>query len=397
MKVNGKRYVLRLKRNKKNIRLVTVFMFLAVVCLPFHTLTIGGVGILMLIGIPLLVLSMPALLAQLRKKTWDPAMLLLIGFFAYNILAYLWTPTFSAYSLYNYIKIVVIVMCMYCQQYNEQEKKLLLSGSVLSGLIVCWFILTGRNVGYLDGRVIIAVFGVKQDPNYIGYIFLVPMAVSIDQFIRGKTVCNRIIFVLLGLLILFCVMMTGSRGALLGIAVVAIVCMVTRFKKLLSKAIFCVAMSVCVMLVYRFVISLLPEYIAERFSLQLLIQTGGTGRMDIWMNAFRVMASQPYKLISGFGTGSSHYLLDGWAAHNFIIQLLLEQGIVGAGLFLSFLWLWIRRLAGQDGMCLGILMGCMAMAMTLSVNTIYYFWVVFILGIVCSKSMTPTSGGSYQT
>lgn len=392
MKINGKRYVVRIKRNRQEIRPATVFAFFAVACLPFHTLTVSGVGLLLLIGFPLLVLSIPALLSRLDRTAWDPATLLLAAFFAYNILGYLWTPSFSAYSLYNYVKIIVIVMSLYCQAYNKREKNFLLFGSLLSCLIVCWFMLTGSNIGYTDRRMTVAVFGVEQDPNYLGYLFIVPMAISVQQFLDRKRVLQKAFLAVLGVLILFCVMMTGSRGALLGIATVVAVCVITHFKKLSTKIVFCVIMALFIVIAYGLVLSLLPEHIAERFSIQLVLESRGTGRVDIWFDTFRVMKESPFKLLFGFGAGSSISLV-GWATHNFFLQLLLELGIVGLGLFMAFLWVWTKRLAKEDTMGLSIVMGCMAMAMTLSVNTIYYFWLAFILGIVCSKARSGSAGG----
>lgn len=382
---NTRRFVIRIKKNNEKIRLVTWFAFLAVVCLPFHTLQIGGIGLLLLIGAPLLLLSMPVLLAQFKRTSWDSADIFLVAFFAYNVLGYVWTPSFSSYSLYNYVKIIVVVTCMYFQNYNRREKDFLMAGSVLSCMIVCWFMLTGRNVGYTEYRLTVTVFGVEQDPNYLGYLFLVPMGVLIQGFLNRKNVLTKGCCALLASVILFCVMMTGSRGAFLGLAVVVIVCVVMRFNKLSEKIAFCVLMALVAVLIYNFILMLLPENIVSRFSMQNVLKTGGTGRLDIWLDAIGAMQRAPYKLLFGFGTGSSIPVI-GWATHNFLIQLLLELGIVGTGLFLQFLWLWSKRLMKQDARGLSIVMGCMALAMTLSVNTVYYFWFAFMQGIVCSKA-----------
>lgn len=374
------------KRSSQPLRPVVLFMFLTAVCLPIHTLTFGGVGILMMTGVPLVVFSLPSLLALLQKKRWDPAMLLLIGFLVYNVLAYLWTPTFSTWSLYNYLKIVVIVVCLYCQTYSPREKKFLTAGAVLSGMLVCFFMLTERNIGYRDGRVILAVLGVEQDPNYVGYLFLIPMAVAVQGVLRHGTLRRRLCYLVLAVVILFCVMMTGSRGAFLGIAVIVAVCVLQRFRRMSTRILFCLAMALMAALAYGYVLSLLPDYIAARFSVRDVIESRGTNRLDIWLDALAVVRANPGKLLIGFGTGSSHHLLNGWAAHNLFIQLLLEGGIVGLGLFVSFLLTWLKRLGKKDVTALSILLGSMAMAMTLSVNTIYYFWMTFILGIVCSDA-----------
>lgn len=373
-----------INKKKEPIRPVAIFAFLMVACMPIHTITVGGIGIFMLIGLPLFALSIPAFLNRLKYTRWDKATLLLVAYFSFNILAYLWAPEYSLNSLYNYTKIIVMVMCLYVQTYSVREKRLLLSGAVLAGLMVCWFILTGSNMGYADNRLTVSVFGVLQDPNYLGYLFLIPAAVAIQQIINQKQWTKRFLWLAIASAILLCVLLTGSRGALLGIAVVVGVCVFEKFKTFAAKIMFSVAMAIVIIALYVALLMLLPEYLASRFSIQLLLDTGGTGRLDIWMNAFRVMAEAPYRLLFGFGTGSSNDLI-GWATHNVFIQLLLEGGIVSLGLFLSFLWMWSKRLYKKDTTCFAILLGCIAMAMTLSVNTVYYFWIVYIVCLVASN------------
>lgn len=384
MNIDEKPFQVYIKKNTEPIRPVAIFAFLMVLCMPIHTITIGGIGIFMLIGLPLFALSIPAFLNRLKYTIWDKATLVLAAYFFFNILAYLWAPRYSLNSLYNYIKIIVMVMCLYVQPYSVREKKFLLSGTLLAGLMVCWFIMTGNNIGYADNRLTVSVFGVLQDPNYLGYLFLVPVAVATQQIINQRQWIKRLLWLAMASVILLCVLLTGSRGALLGIAVVVAVCVFGKFKTLAAKIMFSIAMAIVVIALYVVLLMLLPDYLASRFSIQLLLDTGGTGRLDIWMDAVRVMAEAPYKLLFGFGTGASNDLI-GWATHNLFIQLLLEGGIVSLGLFLSFFWMWFKRLARSDTTCFAVLLGCMAMAMTLSVNTVYYFWIVYIVCLVASN------------
>ena len=128
-------------------------------------------------------------------------------------------------------------------------------------------------------------------------------------------------------------------------------------------------------------------FLGSRFTIESVISSRGTYRLDTWIRAFKAMGREPYKLLFGFGNGSSLAVIGGrWVAHNFVIQLLLELGIVGSCLFYAFLWRWCRRLARYDSMCLSVVLGCMAISLTLSVNKVYYFWVILILSIVCSKA-----------
>lgn len=385
--MSNKRFVLRLKRSPEKIHMAAVAAFLTVLCLPFHTLSIGGVGLLMLTGIPLLMLSIPAFLRQFRSNRWDKALLLLLAFFLYNLAAYIWTPTFSMDSVYTYVKIIVVVLSLYCIDLNSREKRLLLIAAVFVGLLVCWFIITGRNIYYHEGRAFLSLFGITQDPNYMGYLFLIPMAVGVAGLFESHTLGGKIAYGAIAVVVLFAVLLTGSRGALLGLIAVAGVCALTRFHKLWAKVLFCAGMLVLALAVYGALLTLLPESLASRFTIESVISSRGTYRLDTWIRAFKAMGREPYKLLFGFGNGSSLAVIGGrWVAHNFVIQLLLELGIVGSCLFYAFLWRWCRRLARYDSMCLSAMLGCMAISLTLSVNKVYYFWVIFILSIVCSKA-----------
>lgn len=384
MEKNKNFLIIRLKKNREKVRLATIFAFLIAVSMPFSTINIGGVGILFLIGIPLLILCAPIMINGIKKTSWKIETLLLICFFMYGIMAYVWTPSLSGDSIYNYMKNVLVVACLYCQPFNKKEKDVLLSGAIISCLIVCWFMLTDNsNVGYLEGRASIAIFGVLQDPNYLGFVFIVPMAVVVYCFLNNKDFVIKGFCVVVASIILYCVLLTGSRGALVGLIAVAFVNIINKFENIWAKVTFCTLMIVLSILLFGYILKYLPSEIAMRFSIQDIIESRGTSRGDIWMKAFKTMYDFPYMTLFGFGTGSSVAVI-GKATHNYIIQLLLELGIVGTGLFMFFLLrsCWKMR---NDTLCLSIIGGCMGLAMTLSVNTNYYFWITMTLALACSR------------
>lgn len=392
---NTKTLVIRLKKNNESLRLVTIFAFLSVVCMPFSTISIGGIGVMLLISIPFLILCIPTLLRCIKKTRWDKATVFLAAFFVYGLLGYIWTPSVSLYSVYNYIKNVMIVMCLYCQSFNIREKKFLLFGTIIAATIVCFFMITGNNVGFEDGRTTIAIFGEVQDPNYVGFVFYAPLAIMIDQIMNCERFFLKIICLISFFVILYCVILTGSRGAIIGITIIIIVTFISKFKTIWGKVLFCAIMMFCAFVLFNFVLMFVSPEMAARYSVQSVLETGGTGRTTIWLNAWKTMKESPYMLLLGFGTGSSVSVI-GRATHNYIIQLLLELGIVGTVLFFKYFWIWVKRLAKQDTLCLSIILGCMGLSMSLSVNTNYYFWMVMTLGIVCSKAKMSCLGGNKQ-
>lgn len=383
---NRKRhFVIRINKHDEPIRPVVFVAFLMVACMPINSISIGGFGILLLLGVPLLALCVPTLLNRIQNTLWDKATLFLSAFFIYGLIAYIWSPSFRLYSLYNYIKNIMVVMCLYCLSYNQREKRLLIGGSLVACLMVCFSFLSGKNIGYEEGRATLEIFGVMQDQNYLGFLFIVPLAWCVDQIMHHKSWKVKVGCTAFSLIMLYCVLTTGSRGALVALAAVVMVAVVKKFKTLWAKILFCLVMSLLVVAIFSLILTLLPSEIVARYSWQLLWESRGTGRGDIWLKTIEEIFNSPHHIFLGFGTGSSIAII-GVATHNYILQLLLELGLVGTCLFTGFYWFWLKRLWNSDTMCLSIILGCMALAMTLSVNTIFYFWVALTLGIVCSKA-----------
>lgn len=383
MKIRIKRSSYLSSISKCKIRPAAFFSTLAVICMPFSTISIAGVGILLLIGGPLLYFCIPSLISRLKRKKWDKATVLLTLFFIYGLLGYVWAPSFNVSSVYNYIKNVLIVMCLYCQKYNEQEKGLLCFGSLLSCLIVFYFIFSGNGIGYIEGRMSIAVFGQMQDPNYIGFVFIAPLAIAFDRLFSCSKTSQKLLYSLFCILVFYSILITGSRGAFLGIATVIFISIIYRFNKLSEKILFFIIMLLILYVLFGIITVYLPDQIAARFSFAVVYKTGGTGRVDIWLNTLNALMRSKENILFGFGTGSSYSVIRR-ATHNYFLQLLLELGVVGAGLFCGFLFQWIKRLK-SDSMSFSIVLGCLALSMSLSVNTNYYFWITLILGIISSK------------
>ena len=110
MRIRRPSGVIRIKRREKHISPAVLFAFLLTVCIPFQTVAVGGVGLLLLLGIPLLVFCSPVLGRAACRKTWDKAAVYLILFFIDGMAAYIWSPGFSGDSVYNYLKKVLIYL-----------------------------------------------------------------------------------------------------------------------------------------------------------------------------------------------------------------------------------------------------------------------------------------------
>lgn len=90
------------------------------------------------------------------------------------------------------------------------------------------------------------------------------------------------------------------------------------------------------------VFNLLPSYITERFTLQHILQDGGSGRLTIWSNYLSYYAEQNLDFWL-FGAGrdvppTQIYLPEFgvvYYSHNLFIKALIEGGIVGLTLLVG--------------------------------------------------------------
>lgn len=71
-----------------------------------------------------------------------------------------------------------------------------------------------------------------------------------------------------------------------------------------------------------------------------------TGRTDLWMNYLREFGDNPMLLL--FGSGYTDVTVGGRAAHNILIQLVFQFGLVGCALLISWFAFFVRTLL--DGM-----------------------------------------------
>jgi O-antigen ligase len=124
----------------------------------------------------------------------------------------------------------------------------------------------------------------------------------------------------------------------------------------------------------------LPENIVERMSIESVMETGGTGRLDIWRSMIKEIIAQPERLLFGRGINTLHALFSNgvWknvAAHNQVLQITYNQGLVG---LLSFLFLtgisFFRCVKQRKTVAIAII-GMMALSISLSFNqTTRTFW-----------------------
>lgn len=281
----------------------------------------------------------------------------------------------STVTVLGYFLNAALYLCLTIVKYNKKELWLLESTQVL--LLVILILITLFSGGTSFDRTTLMLFGQVSDPNYFVGFFIFPICVIMKKIIHSK---YRFLYLLLGLLSLYCIFLSGSRGGLIAVMVTIGAFAVIYPPKAKHK--FFVLLAGCIFFVFAWyvIVPILPENIVERLSIDNVIETRGTGRLYIWKSMLTEIKNSPKDLLLGHGFHTIHktFYKGTWhssVAHNHIIQVLFDQGIVG---LVSFIILTV----GTFFHCINkrktvsvAIIGMMALSISLSFNqTTRTFW-----------------------
>lgn len=285
------------------------------------------------------------------------------------------SDTNTILEVLGYFLNAAIYLCLSVVKYNKRELKLMENVQVLLLAILIGITLFSK--GSEDNRTTLEIFGQTSDPNYFVGFFIYPLSVTMKKFMESKF---RIVYLILALLAMYCVFLSGSRGGLLAVFImIAAFSLIypanTKHKLLVLLA------GVCFLLFAWLIIApILPENIVSRMSVTNVIETGGTGRWDIWKSMLKEIVHSTDKLLFGRGVPSLHMLFlhgtfGGRVAHNHVIQTLYDQGLVGLIAFLMLSCACFLRCVNKRKTVAIAIIGMLALSVSLTFNpTTRTFW-----------------------
>jgi O-antigen ligase len=170
-----------------------------------------------------------------------------------------------------------------------------------------------------DGR--IQYVGIFNDPNDLGMLFVLTLPMAIYLSGRGGAFGLRRLFWLgAGLMLLYGIYLTDSRGALLAVAAVLGVWLWRRYGVLAAAFLGGIGLAGLLLLPSR-LSDLSPD------------EESASGRVDAWYEGFQMFFSHPV-----FGVGADNFTdYNNLTAHNSLVLVLAETGFVGFTLWLGFL------------------------------------------------------------
>jgi|ETNmetMinimDraft_26_1059896.scaffolds.fasta_scaffold07434_3 O-antigen ligase len=198
-----------------------------------------------------------------------------------------------------------------------------------------YYVVRGRFAGFT---------GNSNKTTYLLCAFL-PIQYFFLRYAKGKM--GKLIYTTVILGTVITVLLSGSRGGLLGIGLVAL--LMARlwgdYKRLLVIPAILVSITISILLAAE------NSYMIQSLERIMLLasadlSTATSSRIAIWSNLFDVYSSNVRSILIGNGYGVSAFVGMGARAHNLYIMVLVEFGAIGLILWLVSLGRAVRYVKG---------------------------------------------------
>ena len=336
----------------------------------------AGNSILKLATVPIGLFFLVTLILSDRKLQINGVHLTLL-LYTLSVVATLFCDarTLSVNYVTGYILNAALYICLTVIPYNKTELELMEMTQII--LLIILNAMTLFSGGTEDNRTTLVIMGQSSDPNYFVGFFIFPLVVALKQLVSGK---HSLLYLALIAVSMYSVFLSGSRGGFLAVAVTVAGFAFLYPSGFAKRFLFMIGGTVLILMLWTLFKPILPENIVERMSVKSVVETGGTGRLEIWSSMLREIVDHPEKLLLGRGITAMHRMLKhgnlvNVVAHNHVIQALYNQGLVGLVLFLFLTGIgFFRCLKCRKTVSIAIL-GMMVLSLSLSFNqTTRSFW-----------------------
>lgn len=313
-------------------------------------------------------------------------------FIAFATLSICWTVSFdeSLGRVISYIQLFVLLLSgsffIYTKTEIKKIKKALVWSSRFTAIVILVF------AEYYRGR--LRLMGIiNEDPNYI-CAYLAFGVIAALQIITEQPERKKKIFAIAELLIYtYIILATGSRGGLIAVlAGVIIYFMVygdNPSKHLVKKIVLMTILATALITM----IDYLPETLRMRFTINNVIADGGSGRTELWGNAWHLYSNAPlFRQIIGYGTASVIYCFQYFnysevnVVHNIFLETLVELGVIGLVVYLAAVCSFVKKaLNNKDKFSFAVIFCMVIMSLSTSIYTFKPYFNIMMYIIMCEK------------
>ncbi len=306
--------------------------------LPFDSLlsvmgTSQGATLTKLMGVlTILVFSLKGAFENKLKKP-DAASIWWILFVMYGILSVWWAikSEFVLSRIPTAVGLLLLYLVASSYQIKKREyetlKWFILVGGFLAAIFTIYTYTTGFSYAPGVQRSTLDIGGRTANPNLIAFSLLIPVTVSITMMLNERKNIMKSLLGIVFAIILFGIIITGSRGCMLGVAAIFIVYILSIKQGITHWTIFIIIGTV--------VILFASDIFLERWKGTL--EDRGAGRLEIWYVGWKSL--EKYWLI---GAGLNNFIVvfdefahyapskgKGYACHNLYLGMFVTLGIIG--------------------------------------------------------------------
>lgn len=189
----------------------------------------------------------------------------------------------------------------------------------------------------------------EMHPNLMGFVFGGGAIVLAHSVFFVKGIWRKIFYVFFGLISISFIFAASARASLVAIAFSCATVFFTRLPKLGAKTWFAVLSLVfagSLILIANF--DWLYDYVSEVLELESEtrgVDSGATGRTELWLRGFNLVFSEPFLMFFGGSLRSASPELIGFSTESSYITIALETGLVLAAAWVYFVCILILRSA----------------------------------------------------
>lgn len=388
-----------MQMNISQTRLSGMMLCLLIALMPLNHITLPGLGaayqpVLLLVAL-IYVLDLfknkkGVICIEQSTKLWT-----LFSFI--ELISLFWAENLqrSSSQIVGIAETYILAILAINASYVVNQKKAIYNAFLFSGMVYIIFaqfftvdqIYTGRKM------ITFGAYG-SMDPNEWCSYMIVPVAVSLYRFFEDRRIQVKLLYICYILLTLYCALLEGSRGGLLAL-LVTILLVVRKEAHLSAKALLGGVLSCAVMvfIVWRFILPLIPETIMQRFTIQGMTAYGGAGgRGELWIEIFKYLWDHPLRLLIGNGLYGSVSVP--FVAHNQLLQVLMDMGIIGLSVYLAFLLQVHKKMREKGVVELAAFWGMQVALLSLT----GYSWLKssWIVIIICLINYTDVGNKQYE-
>ena len=306
------------------------------------------------------------------------------SFFSANIEA-------AIYNILGICLIFVIAILFSTQKFDKinREKmiKVWLSVGVLS---VLFFLLGDRSgINQYTSRTTLRILGSVLDPNEFASIFVIIVPLCANELYFCKRKAYKLLLALFMIVCLYCVLLTGSRGALLSVLIALGYLYVKILKKsfggflLVSLVVF-----IASFILFEFFLPMLAPDVVKRFSIETLMMDQGSGRSSLWLEAInKFIDGSIITWLFGFAYGGlkigSLINMSTDTMHNQFVQELISNGFIGFILYSNLLFNVYKNIKKYNFVYLPILIGLICMSLTITMGAqVKQYWFLMMMAFL---------------